>query len=87
MISRRHLIAALAAIPELPVHVFGQDAPEIKSHPAIHLQRERTGIVRQAGRANPERLPSLHPVRGRIIDNQPDSVGIKPLDAVGRQRG
>lgn len=27
MISRRHLLAALAAIPALPVRVFGQDAP------------------------------------------------------------
>ena len=41
MISRRHLLAALAAIPVLPVHVFGQDAPGGRGQ----QQRDTTPLV------------------------------------------
>ena len=41
MISRRHLLAALAAIPVLPVHVFGQDASGGRGQ----QQRDTTPLV------------------------------------------
>jgi catechol 2,3-dioxygenase-like lactoylglutathione lyase family enzyme len=40
MISRRHLLAALAAIPALPVQLFGQDAPGGRGQ-----QRDTTPLV------------------------------------------
>jgi catechol 2,3-dioxygenase-like lactoylglutathione lyase family enzyme len=40
MISRRHLLAALAAIPALPLHIFGQDAPAGRGQ-----QRDTTPLV------------------------------------------
>ena len=44
MISRRHLLAALAAIPALPLHIFGQDAPAGRGQ-----QRDTTPHLRQVG--------------------------------------
>ena len=41
MISRRQLLAALAAIPVVPVHVFGQDAPGGRGQ----QQRDTTPLV------------------------------------------
>src|SRR5262245_18826210 len=41
MISRRHLLTALAAIPALPVRVLGQDAPAGRGQ----QQRDTTPLV------------------------------------------
>src|SRR5215212_1059128 len=45
MISRRHLLAALAAIPVLPVHVFGQDAPSGRGQQQRDQARDTTPLV------------------------------------------